>query len=232
MTGRDFESTFALAEPVPGWLTRDQAEVLWREAGRLPAGAHVVEIGSHLGRSAVVLASVPHVRLTCIDPFDSAWRYGAADTRERFEATLARAGVRDRVTVLAERSGEVRPTWTRPVDLVYVDGKHDVLTVRDDLRWAALLPPGGRLLLHDAFSSIGVTAGVLAVVLPGRRLRYLDRTGSLARFEVARPGPADRVRLLRELPWFARNVGIKVLLRLRLGAVARLLGHHDTADPY
>ena len=43
---------------------------------------------------------------------------------------------------------------------------------------------------------------------------------------------ADRVRILAELPWWLRNVGIKVLLRLRLYPLARLVGHADRADPY
>ncbi len=38
--------------------------------------------------------------------------------------------------------------------------------------------------------------------------------------------------MLAELPWWWRNVGIKVLLRLRLRPLARLAGHRDTADPY
>ena len=60
----------------------------------------------------------------------------------------------------------------------------------------------------------------------------LGRAGSLATFERARPGLADRWRLLAQLPWWCRNVGIKVLLRLHLRALARGVGHHDTYDPY
>ena len=43
---------------------------------------------------------------------------------------------------------------------------------------------------------------------------------------------SDRLRILAELPWWLRNVGIKVLLRLRLHPLARLAGHADRADPY
>ena len=85
---------------------------------------------------------------------------------------------------------------------------------------------GAPLLLHDAFSSIGVTLAVVFHVLPGRTLRYLDRTGSLARFEVGVPSSRDRLRILRELPWFARNVVIKIALR-----VLRLFGFRRP-DPY
>jgi hypothetical protein len=111
--------------------------------------------------------------------------------------------------------------------MLYIDGKHDYWTVRDDLRWAAHMPGGASVLIHDSFSSIGVTLGLLAHVLPAGRLRYVGREGSLARFVVAPPAMRDRVRLLAQLPWWVRNVVIKIGLR-----VARLAGHRGTPDPY
>ena len=87
--------------------------------------------------------------------------------------------------------------------------------------------------MHDCYSSIGVTLGVLAHVLPSRRIRYERRAGSMALFRVGRPTVQDRVRILREVPWWLRNVAVKVLLRLKLGAVAsRLFGHEGPYDPY
>ena len=41
-----------------------------------------------------------------------------------------------------------------------------------------------------------------------------------------------RLRILAELPWWIRNVFLKVLLRLRLRPVARLFGHYSPYDPY
>jgi len=86
--------------------------------------------------------------------------------------------------------------------------------------------------VHDCFSSIGVTLGVLRHVLPAADLRYEGRAGSLALFRVGRPTRADRLRILGELPWWIRNVFLKVLLRLRLRPVARLFGHDSPYDPY
>jgi len=83
------------------------------------------------------------------------------------------------------------------------------------------------LLVHDAFSSVGVTLGILRHVLPGRRLRYVDRHGSLATFEIAAPSRTDRLRIVQQLPWWLRNVAVKIVLR-----VGRLFGHRDTPDPY
>ena len=116
--------------------------------------------------------------------------------------------------------------------MVYVDGKHDVWSCLDDLRWSRFLEDDDVVLVHDAFSSLGVTLAVLRDTLTGNRHRYLGRTGSLARFAVGTPSAADRARVLRELPWFTRNLVVKVLLRLRARPLARLLGHTGTADPY
>ena len=230
----EFDASFAHAERLPGWLTREQAVVLHEAASGVAPGSSVVEIGSHHGRSTVVLARALPAggRLVAVDPFPSDWRYGGPDTEAALRANLDRAGVAHRVDVRVATSREVRAGWDGPVAGVYVDGKHDLWSLRDDLRWADHVPPGGWLLVHDAFSSLGVTLGLMSVLPFSRRLRYAGRTGSLARLEVARPTPSDRLRPLRELPWWLRNLLVKVVLRLRLRRVAALLGHHDEADPY
>ena len=228
----EFEAVWSRADAIPGWLTRDQAASLWNAASSVPESGTVLEIGSHLGRSALVLASARRGRLVAVDPFPAEWRYGQPGTREHFEANLAAAGVRDRVDLRVARSTDLRRSWTEPIDLLYIDGKHDARTVSDDLRWSSYVRDGGVVLVHDAFSSLGVTVGLLWRVLPRRDLRYIGRVGSLARFERARPDTASRRRFLAQLPWWVRNLVVKVLLRLRLTLLARLLGHHDTADPY
>ena len=231
-----FESAWTIAEQIPGWLTRAQGAMLWQAVLRLGRGAHIVEIGSHQGRSTVVLgraAQTIGARVTAIDPFVEGRLFGGPSTRDRFEANLARAGVTGTVTLLAEYSTRARPQWTGgAIDLTYIDGKHDYWTFTDDLRWAEFMADGAEVLVHDCYSSIGVTSGVAVKVLPSRKYSYVDRAGSLARFRLARPAAADRVRLLKQLPWFTRNVGLKALLRLRLRGVARAFGHDSPYDPY
>ncbi len=229
-----FEAAWAIGDGIPGWLTEAQARLLWERAVRLPAGGTVVEIGSHQGRSTVVLAAAARRaggRVVAVDPFVPGRLFGGAATRERFEANLGRGGLADVVELRAEPSTALRPAWTDPIALLFIDGKHDYWTVADDLRWAEHLPAGADLLLHDAFSSVGVTAGLLRHVLPSRRLAYAERVGSLARLRVSPPSRRDRVRLAAQLPWFARNLLVKVGLRL-LRPTARLIGHPVPPDPY
>lgn len=228
-----FPDAFALVEDVPGWLTEEQARVLHSAAAAVGPGGRIVEIGSHHGRSTIILAcGAPGAGVTAVDPFPDDWRYGAAGTELRLRHNLARAGVDGRVDLRVATSADVRRGWTGPVHLLYIDGKHDYWTVGDDLRWALAVPAGGRVLVHDAFSSLGVTLALLRHGLPSTRLRYLGRAGSLASFEVGRPTVRDRARILAELPWWMRNLVVKVLLRARLRRLARLLGHDDPDDPY
>lgn len=229
-----FDATWAEIDPVPGWLTRQQGLLLWESVRAVtPGPARVLEVGSHQGRSTCVLAAAhPDATVTAVDPFVTTRRYAGPTVRDLLEAHLDRLGVADRVEVVALPSAEARRTWDRPLDVLHVDGKHDYWTVGDDLLWARFVEPGGTVLVHDAFSSVGVTLALLRHVLPGDRLAYRGRVGSMARFVVAAPTRGERLAMLRELPWWARNVVVKVLLRLRLRPVAALLGHHGRDDPY
>ena len=231
----DFEAAWRLADAVPGWLTKDQGRLLFEEATAVGPRARLLEIGSHQGRSTVLLGRVALAsggEVIAIDPFVDGRLFGGLPTREKFRTNLERAGVSAVVRPVEEYSTRARPGWAEDVDLVYIDGKHDVWTFADDLRWRAFLPTGAPVLVHDAFSSIGVTLGILLRVLPAADLTYVRRVGSMALFRRRRPSTAERLRIVRELPWWLRNVGLKFLLRLRLRPVARLLGHDSPYDPY
>lgn len=231
-----FEATWDVASAIPGWLTEDQARLLYDTALELSQHPLVVEIGSHQGKSTVVLAAAARTlqgQVVAVDPFVEGRLFGGVTTRTKFERNLAAAGLADRVDLVPEYSTRARPGWTRSIDYLYIDGKHDYWTLSDDLKWAAHLPEGAPILIHDCYSSIGVTLGVLAHVLPSRRIRYERRAGSMALFRVGTPSTADRLRILREVPWWLRNVAVKILLRLRLRPVAgTLFGHDGPYDPY
>jgi hypothetical protein len=232
----DFEAAWDVASAIPGWLTEEQARMLYETATALPADPLVLEIGSHQGRSTIVLASAARARggrVVAVDPFVDGRLFGGASTRTKFETNLREAELSDAVELLPEYSTRARPTWVRDIDYLYIDGKHDYWTLSDDLKWARHLPEGAPILVHDCYSSIGVTLGVLAHVLPSRTIRYERRAGSMALFRVGRPSWEDRARILREVPWWLRNVVVKVLLRLRLRGVAALLFRHEGPyDPY
>jgi hypothetical protein len=229
-----FADAWAGADRIEGWLTRPQAALLYDETAALRPGSTVVEIGSHLGRSTLLIASsLPDEGLlTAVDPFLTSWRYAVPDAEEQLHALLDEHRLSRRVRVRPVTSAQARSEWSGSIDLLYVDGGHGYRTVVDDLEWAMFVPEGGHILVHDAFSSVGVTLALLPRLTLGSALRYTSRTGSLAVLEAGRPTGRDRLRPWREIPWFARNVLVKMLLRLHAVRLAGLLGHSGAADPY
>ena len=234
---------------VEGWLTLDQARALHDAARPLVAGQQVVEIGSFRGRSTTVLGLTAGegVQVVAIDPHAGndrgpneldGYAAEAATDHEVFLANLERAGITDRVRHLRSFSHDALADVDGDIDVLFIDGAHRYRPALDDVRhWGARVPIGGTLLIHDAFSSIGVTLAIGRALLWSRRFRYLGRAGSLAVYRAQPPAStADRLanagRQLAQLPWFARNVVIKALIVLRLGRVTRLLGHTEPTWPY
>jgi predicted O-methyltransferase YrrM len=226
-----FEQAFGRAAGIEGWLTEAQARRLWDCARRVPTGGRIVEIGSFRGRSTVVMATAldEGATLIAIDPHAGGDRgpqeiapqaeRGDADY-QAFHANLERAGVADRVEHVRMPSTE-RYALRGPADLLYVDGAHRLGPARHDLtHWGGQVREGGTMLVHDSFSSIGVTLATLSALTFGSRWRYVGRTGSLAEYVREAMGSTTRARnvarQLGELPWFGWNVALKVLIAARV----------------
>jgi len=229
-------------------MTRAQGERLWSAASRVPDGGQIVEIGSFRGRSMIVLAraATQAGTIVAIDPHAgndrgpqeiSGYEDAAEVDHQAFDRNLTQAGVRDRVTHVRAFSSAAHDDVRGTVDLLYIDGAHRYGPARADVRdWGARVVPGGTMLIHDSFSSVGVTLAILRELVPSRRWRYVGRSGSLTEY-YAEPvdGTARRgnaLLQLRELPWFARNVLIKVLITAHLGRVTRIFGHDPSEWPY
>jgi SAM-dependent methyltransferase len=243
-----FDEALEAVSGVEGWMSDGQARRLWDCARAVPPGGQVVEIGSFRGRSAIVLARAG-AAVVAIDPHAGNDRgpqeiHGSADEGEAdhqaFMANLRRAGVADAVRHVRLPSQEALDAVDGTIDLLYVDGAHRLRPATEDIRrWGARVRPGGRMLVHDSFSSIGVTLALVRLLLFGGAFVYAGRERSLAEYRrVGQPlSVAERLRnagrQLAELPWFARNVLIKVAIVLRapLG-VLRLLGHSSRDWPY
>ena len=236
-------------EGVEGWFSPDQAERLARLTAAVPEGGRIVEIGSFRGRSTIVIGrwARPGVEIVAIDPHAGNDRGPqeidgfvdeAAEDHDVFLANLARAGVRERVTHVRKLSHDAHGDVAGPIDLLHIDGAHRFGPASDDIGgWGDRVVTGGPMLIHDSFSSIGVTLAIMARLLLSKRWRYVGRSRSLAEYR-AEPlrGPAARLanigRQLAQLPWFARNVAIKLLISARLGKLTRLLGHDGETWPY
>lgn len=235
-----FSDVWPVASTAEGWLTEGQARALFAAAARVRPGAAIVEIGSHHGRSTIVLAAGadPAVRVNAIDPFDAPRWGGGSTALETFRRNVERAGLAERIVTFRGLSVEAAAEWNgEPVGLLYIDGAHDRASVDDDiLGWYPHLALGGVVAFHDAFSALGVTHALLRRHLLSRRFRYAGSVRTLCLFarEDLSPGQAalGGLRLVGRLPYLARNLSVKVAMRRGWTPAVRLLGHRESVFPY
>jgi predicted O-methyltransferase YrrM len=157
----------AHARSIPGWLTRNEGLLLGQLALAAPSDAVMVEIGSFLGRSAVVIAGALKERgngiLHCVDPFDasgdsfSAPIYKAiseehgSSLRQEFERNVARAGVDQWIRIRQGTAVAAAEGWHTPIDLLFMDGDQSPEGVRSAYeRWGPFLKVGGVIGLHNS----------------------------------------------------------------------------------
>jgi predicted O-methyltransferase YrrM len=220
-----FASALRAIGSVEGWLTDDQAQRLWNAARALDPPARIVEIGSFRGRSTVVLAlaAADGVEVVAIDPHAgndrgpqelTGFEEAAEQDHDVFLANLAAAGVSDRVRHVRAFSHAALADVEGEIDVLFIDGAHRFAPALDDIRrWGARVRPGGTMLVHDSFSSVGVTLAILRQLLASAEFRYVGRSGSLAEYRREPVKVADNVRRqAAQLPWFAKNVALKALI--------------------
>jgi len=247
-TSAGFNDALRLVAGVEGWMTDDQARRLWDRAATVRSGGQIVEIGSYRGRSAIVLARAAGGRasVVAIDPHAGNDRgpqqiYGTVDEGDTdnhtFVTNLRRAGVSDQVRHVRLPSQDAGREVSGAIDMLYIDGAHRYGPARDDIdEWGARVADDGTMLIHDSFSSVGVTAALIRLLFASGRFLFVGRVGSLAEYRREPVRGAARLRnlgrQLAQVPWFLRNVIVKVLLVLRLKPLTRLLGHRTGEWPY
>ena len=242
MTVAGLDYVQAAVAQVDGWLSPDQIARLFQAARSTRRGDQIVEIGSFRGRSTIVIArsAPPGVSIVAIDPHAgndrgpnelAGYAPEAELDHDAFLANLAAAGVADRVHHVRESSNAAHRHVDGSIAVLFIDGAHRFAPARADIRdWGGRVSAAGTLLVHDAFSSIGVTLAIARELLLGRRFRYVGRSRSLAEYRADLDGGfsarlLNAARQLAQLPWFLKNLAVKLLISARCGPlVARLTG--------
>lgn len=160
--GVDRSRALSLMRPVWGWFSEEEAGLLLSTVSRalreLPGNCAVVEIGSYLGRSTVLLASAvhdlrPHGQVVAIDPHAGVVSIAGGlghgvPTYEAFCANVVAAGLQDTVCAIRQCSTDV--SWDQPIGLLFVDGLHDYESVSADFgNFERCIVPGGLVAFHD-----------------------------------------------------------------------------------
>jgi len=164
----DLARYLAFSEQIPGWTRGKEAIALANAASALNGDAVIVEIGSFLGSSAVILAGARKLkgsgRVHCVDPFDgsgddfSTPHYSAIlmalsghTPREHFERYIRMAGVYKRVVTHQGTAAEIAATWTIPIDMLFLDGDQTPAGARIAYEaWAPWLKVGGTIAIHNS----------------------------------------------------------------------------------
>ena len=122
----------------------------------------IVEIGSYIGTSTISLAAAQKEKKGC--------KVVAIDCslHPNIHKNLERAGLSNWVELIEDFSCHVSKSWTKPIELLFIDGNHSYLATKNDLSsWAPFIVEGGYVALHD-YSSCdyqGIHRAVYKVLL-------------------------------------------------------------------
>ncbi len=159
----------ALSRRIPSWTRGEEAIALVQCSDALSGSPLIVEIGSFLGCSTVLLAGARRLRgagrVHCVDPFDASGESFSApiyhairqslgcSLREQFDRNIRGAGLTDWIEVHQGRAVEAAIGWTRPIDLLFLDGDQSYEGVQLAYRsWSPFLKPDGFIAVHNSRS--------------------------------------------------------------------------------
>jgi cephalosporin hydroxylase len=140
-------------------LTLIQAEIdtLTKYAALVPDDGIIVEIGTHMGDSTVVMAEAqPKAKIWTIDTGERyLWEQGEDGKLDDYIDILTKRFESHNIFFMLGSShsgtGVHVVKWTgEPISLLFIDGDHGYKAFMSDLvRWAPKVLPGGYMLLHD-----------------------------------------------------------------------------------
>jgi predicted O-methyltransferase YrrM len=178
---------------IRGYTSPIELSFLYHATLALPGRGRIVEIGSYVGRSTVVLAAAAangaQLPVVAVDPHTGDLTVGnnREDTEAEFAANVQAAGVDSHVHGIRSTSVEAAAAWSgEAVDLLFIDGLHTREAVLADVHaWAPFISRGACVVFDDylvypavreAISELrknGMLPGTPVVV--GKMIAFADR---------------------------------------------------------
>lgn len=109
----------------------------------------VVDLGVDYGLSSFTFAKAGAGHVYGIDSFEGDPEAGERDTESIVKARQADLGIQN-MTLVRGYFSEVAKTWTLPIDILHIDGRHRYEDIKEDYEiWSRFVVAGGVILIHD-----------------------------------------------------------------------------------
>lgn len=159
----DLAETKKITENIHGWLTDKEGVFLYDLAKNCTGKGAIVEIGSWQGKSTVYLGAGSQagngVRVYAVDPHLGIPPLNDMKTFDIFRRNIETAGLTSIVRPLVMTSEKAAQTFDEPIELLFIDGNHDLDMVALDFSlWFPRLINGGTIIFHDTCSSREILA--------------------------------------------------------------------------
>jgi len=229
------QDALTAAKQIDGWLTDKEAETLYDFAHN--ARGPIVEIGSCYGRSTAAIAhgsmSGNYQPVYAVDSFvgvppsDRKTNHGQqpgprCSSPEVLRSNLDAAGVNGLVRIIAKPSRDAFADVPNDIDLLFIDGAHDYLSVKADIGlYAPKVRVGGRIVMHDATTADPGVLQALDETLTADVARWAPvcRVDSAVVFE--RRQETERFRIALAMP------GQNLMYASAIGLLTATRGLHD-----
>jgi predicted O-methyltransferase YrrM len=181
-------------DELPGWLSAEEGETLYRLARACTGRGVIVEIGSWRGKSTTCLGlgskAGNRVPVFAVDPHSE-------HTFGDFSRNMEEAGLTDLVTPVPGRSQELAEDFDHPIELLFIDGAHQYELVNEDFDcWVPKVVEGGVVAMHDTTWFPGPKRVADERIFKSDRFkdaRYVFSSTTVAT-KVAQNTPVDRMR--------------------------------------
>jgi predicted O-methyltransferase YrrM len=197
-----FSEVKKIADSFQGWLTNDEAELLFSVSSKLKNKGVIVEIGSFKGKSTAYIGNGAKLsginKIYCVDPHNGgeslSIKLGKYNSFEEFQYNCRKSKVDDIVIPLVDISENVVKTFKEDIEFIFIDGDHSYEAVLLDFElWNPKLLNGGIIAFHDT-NQKGVQKVVWDNILNSLSFRNAGRAGTIIFAEkVEKNSPIDRL---------------------------------------